>query len=123
MKAIVNIGLRKVDIEYSIKPKDKIELNRIEMIETFGKEWELFQKDKNSNIVCKQVIWFKDIDEWIFVPLFDGRMIDFHYDYENRKEFDNKKDWGSYVFQGYEHIGGQPQLYDINVVTKVTINF
>jgi len=123
MKAIVNIGLRKIDIEYSIKPKDRVELNRIEMIATFGKEWELFQKDKNSNIVCKQVIWFNDIDEWQSVPLFDGRMIDFHYDYENRKEFDSKKDWGSYVFQGYEYTNGEPQLYDYNVVTKVQIIF
>jgi len=123
MKAIVNIGLRKIDIEYSIKPKDRVELNRIEMIATFGKEWELFQKDKNSNIVCKQVIWFNDIDEWQSVPLFDGRMIDFHYDYENRKEFDSKKDWGNYVFQGYEYTNGEPQLYDYNVVTKVQIIF
>ena len=123
MKAIVNIGLRKVDIEYSIKPKDRVELNRIEMIETFGKHWELFQKDKNSNIICKQVIFFKDIDEWQSVPLFDGRMIDFHYDYELRKEFDSKKDWGSYLFQGYEYIFDKAQLYDNNVVTKVIINF
>ena len=123
MKAIVNIGLRKVDIEYSIKPKDRVELNRIEMIVTFGKHWELFQKDKNSNIICKQVIFFKDIDEWQSVPLFDGRMIDFHYDYEDRKEFDSKKDWGSYVFQGYEYTNGEPQLYDYNVVTKVQMMF
>lgn len=123
MKAIVNIGLRKVDIEYSIKPKDRVEYSHTELIKVFGKDWEMFQKDKNSNIICKQVIWFKDFDEWQSVPLFDGRMIDFHYDYEDRKEFDSKKDWGGYVFQGYEYTDGEPQLYDYNVVTKVQIIF
>ena len=123
MKAIVNIGLRKVEIEYSIKPKDRVNFKHNELIEVFGKDWETYQKDKNSNIICKQIIWFKDIDEWQSIPLIDGRMIDFHYDYEDRKEFDTKKDWGSYVFQGYQYIEGQPQLYDNNVVTKVTIIF
>jgi hypothetical protein len=123
MKAIVNIGLRKVELEYSIKPKDMVKLNHIERVETFGKEWETFQKDKNSKIKCKQIIRFKDMDEWQSVPLFDGRMIDFHYDYEDRKEFDTKKDWCNYVFQGYEFTNGKPQLYDKNVVTKVQIIF
>lgn len=123
MKAIVNIGLRKIDIEYSIKPKDRVKFSHTEMVETFGKEWELFQYDKNSKIICKQVIWFKDFDEWQSIQLFDGRMIDFHYDYEDRKIFDSKKDWGSYVFQGYEYTNGESQLYDYNVVKKVTIIF
>lgn len=123
MKAIVNIGLRKVEIEYSIKSKDMVKLNHIERVKTFGKEWETFQKDKNSKIKCKQVIWFKGFDEWQSVPLFDGRMIDFHYDYEDRKEFDSKKDWGSYVFQGYEYTNGKPQLYDYNVLKKVIVVF
>ena len=123
MKAIVNIGLRKVEITYSIKPKDRVKLNHIEMVVTFGKDWELFQKNQKSNIQCKQIIWFKDMDEWKSIPLFDGRMIDFHYDYENRKEFKTKKDWGGYVFQGYEYTDGKPQLYDKNVVTQVVINF
>jgi len=123
MKAIVNIGLRKVELEYSINPKDRVKLNHIEMVATFGKEWEMFQKDKNSKIKCKQIIWFKDMDEWQSVPLFNGKMIDFHYDYEDRKEFDSKKDWGSYVFQGYEYTDGEPQLYDYNVVDRVQIIF
>jgi ABC-type Zn2+ transport system substrate-binding protein/surface adhesin len=123
MKAIVNIGLRKVEITYSIKPKDRVKLNHNEMVETFGKDWELFQKNQKSNIQCKQIIWFKDMDEWKSIPLFDGRMIDFHYDYENRKEFKTKKDWGGYVFQGYGYTDGQPQLYNKNVVTQVVMNF
>jgi hypothetical protein len=122
MKAIVNIGLRKVDIEYTIKVKDLVKFNHIEMVETFGKNWELIYDNKDK-ILCKQVIWFKDFDEWQSVPLFDGRMIDFHYDYEDRKEFDSKKDWGGYVFQGYEYTDGEPQLYDYNVVTKVQMMF
>jgi ABC-type Zn2+ transport system substrate-binding protein/surface adhesin len=121
MKAIVNIGLRKVEIEYSINPKDRVNLNHIEMVETFGKEWETFQKNKNSKIKCKQIIRFKDIDEWQSIPLFDGRIIDFHYDYEERKEFGSKKDWGNYVFQGYEYTDGEPQLYDKDVVRSVQI--
>ena len=121
MKAIVNIGLRKVEISYSIKPKDRLKINHIEMVETFGKEWQTFQKNQKSNIQCKQIIWFEDMDEWQSVPLFDGRMIDFHYDYENRKEFKTKKDWGNYVFQGYEYTDGKPQMYDKNIVTKVQI--
>ena len=121
MKAIVNIGLRRVELFYSIKKKDEVKLNHIEMVETFGKDWELnFTKTK---IKCRQVLWFKDMDEWQSVPLFDGRMIDFHYDYENRKEFKTKKDWGGYVFQGYEYTDGEPQLYDNNVVERVIINF
>jgi ABC-type Zn2+ transport system substrate-binding protein/surface adhesin len=121
MKAIVNIGLRKVEIEYSINPKDMVKLNHIDMVSIFGKEWETFQKDKNSKIKCKQIIWFKDMDEWQSVPLFNGKMIDFHYDYEDRKEFNSKKNWGSYLFQGYEYTNGQPQLYDYNVVDRVQI--
>ena len=123
MKAIVNIGLRKVEIEYSINPKDRVKLNHIEMVATFGKDWEMFQKDKNSKIKCKQVIWFDDADEWQSIPLFDGKMIDFHYDYEERKEFDSKKDWSNYVFQGYEYIFGKAQLFDYNVVERVQIIF
>lgn len=121
MKAIVNIGLRKVEIEYSINPKDRVKLNHIEMVATFGKDWEMFQKNQKSNIQCKQVIWFKDMDEWKSIPLFNGKIIDFHYDYEDRKKFDSKKDWGSYVFQGYEYTNGEPQLYDYNVVNRVQI--
>ena len=123
MKAIVNIGLRKVELEYSVKPKDMFPFNQIQRNKNFGKDWETYQKDKNSNIICKHTLWFEDTDEWQSTLLFNGKTIDFHYDYELRKEFDNKKDWGSYVFQGYEYIFGEPQLYDYNVVTKVTINF
>ena len=122
MKAIVNIGLRKVVLEYSLKPKDLISISQEERNKNFI-NWELFQKDTNSKILCKHTIWFNDMDEWKSAVLFDGRTIDFHYDYEERKEFDNKKDWGGYLFQGYEYTDGQPQEYDNNVVTKVIINF
>ena len=122
MKAIVNIGLRKVELEYSVKPKDMFPFNQIERNKHF-KDWETYQKDKNSNIICKHTLWFKDFDEWQSSLLFNGKTIDFHYDYEDRKEFDSKKHWGSYVFQGYEYTNGQPQLYDNNVVTKVQIIF
>jgi hypothetical protein len=122
MKAIVNIGLRNVELQYSIKPKDLIGLTHDEKNENF-KGWELFQKDKKSKILCKHVLSFKGADEWQSALLFDGRMIDFHYDYEERKEFSSKKDWGEYIFQGYEYIEGEPQLYDRNLVKTVVIEY
>lgn len=122
MKAIVNIGFRSVELQYSIKPKDLISLSQDEKNKQF-KNWELFQKDKNSKILCKHTLWFKDMDEWQSSILFDGRTIDFHYDYEKRKEFDSKKDWGKYLFQGYEYIDGEPQEYICNVIKKVTLIF
>jgi len=121
MKAIINIGLRKVVLEYSIKQKDMFPFNEIERNKHFGKDWELFQKNKNSKILCKHTLWFKDIDEWKSTILFDGRMIDFHYDYEEREQFDNKQDWSGYIFQGYEYVDGEPQEYDNNIVTKVVV--
>lgn len=122
MKAIVNIGFRSVELVYSIKPKDLISISQEERNKNFI-NWELFQKDKNSKILCKHTISFNDMDEWKSIILFDGRTIDFHYDYEERKQFDSKKDWGGYLFQGYEYIDGEPQLYDYNVINKVTIIF
>lgn len=122
MKAIVNIGLRTVELQYSIKPKDMVKFKISEINEHF-KGWETFQKDKNSKILCKHTLYFKDIDEWQSHILFDGRTIDFHYDYEERKEFDCKKDWGHYVFQGYEHFEGQEQMYYGNIVKIVVIEF
>ena len=122
MKAIVNIGLRSAELVYSIKPKDLVSLTHAEKNEQF-KNWELFQKDKNSNIVCKHTLWFDDVDEWKSISLFNGKMIDFHYDYEERKEFKTKKDWGSYLFQGYEYIQDYNGKPHINVVTNVVVIF
>ena len=123
MKAIVDIGLRKVELVYSVKPKDMYKFSQSERNKHFGKDWETYQKDRNSKIICKHTLWFKDFDEWQSTLLFNGKTIDFHYDYEHRKEFSNKKDWGNYVFQGYEYIFGEPQLFENNVVTKVIVIF
>ena len=122
MKAIVNIAFRTVELQYSIKPKDMVRFTHDEKNKHF-KGWETFQKDKNSKIFCKHTLCFKDTDEWQSNILFDGRTIDFHYDYEQRKQFDCKKDWGNYVFQGYVYIEGEPQLYDETVVKVVVIEF
>jgi hypothetical protein len=122
MKAIVNIAFRTVELQYSINPKDMVRLNHAEINKRF-KNWETFQKDKNSKIVCKHTLCFKDTDEWQSNILFDGRTIDFHYDYEQRNGFDSKKDWGNYVFQGYEYIFDKPQLFETNVVKVVVIEF
>jgi hypothetical protein len=122
MKAIVNIGLRSAELVYTIKPKDMVSLSLNEINKQF-KNWELFQKDKKSNIRCTHTIWFDDFDEWKSISLFNGKMIDFHYDYEERKEFKTKKEWGGYLFQGYEYTDGKPQMYDKNVVTQVIIIF
>lgn len=122
MKAIVNIGLRSVELVYTIKPKDMVSLSLNEINKQF-KNWELFQKDKYSNIRCTHTIWFNDVDEWKSISLFNGKVIDFHYDYEERKEFKTKKEWGGYLFQGYEYTDGKPQMYDKNVVTQVVVIF
>lgn len=119
MKAIVNIGLRKVELHYSIKQKDL--KSGVNIVNSMGVEDKIVQKNPKSPIKCKQVIWFVDSDEWESVVLFNGKTVDFHYDYEERKEFKSKKDWGSYLFQGYEHIEGKPQLYDNNIVEKVLV--
>ena len=122
MKAIVNIGFRSVELIYSIKPKDLISISQEERNKNFI-NWELYYKAENSKILCKHTIWFNDMDEWKSAVLFDGRTIDFHYDYEERKQFESKKDWSTYLFQGYEYTDGQPQEYDNNVVTKVSLIF
>jgi hypothetical protein len=122
MKAIINIAFRTVELQYSINPKDMVRFTHDEKNKHF-KGWETFQKDKNSKIFCKHTLCFKDTDEWQSNILFDGRTIDFHYDYEERKEFDCKKDWGNYVFQGYEYIFDKPQLFETNVVKIVVIEF
>ena len=123
MKAIVDIGLRKVELVYSVKPKDMYKFSQAERNKHFGKDWELFQKNKHSNIICKHTLWFDSFDEWQSTLLFNGKTIDFHYDYEERKEFDSKKDWANYLFQGYEYIFNKAQLFDTNVVTKVIVIF
>lgn len=122
MKATVNIALRSVELEYTVSQKDMVSFNRSKMMETF-KNWEIFQKNKNSKVVCKHTLYFKDIEEWQSSLLFNGKTIDFHYDYEDRKEFDSKKDWANYLFQGYEYIEGKPQMYNHNEVIKVTIKY
>lgn len=33
------------------------------------------------------------------------------------------KDWGGYIFQGYEYKDGQPQNYDDNIVKQVSVIF
>jgi hypothetical protein len=118
MKATVNIGLRTVDIEYSI---DKTLQNAVPFDER-GDNWEMFQKTtKSKKIQCKQHFSFNDSDEWFSVQLLDGRIIDFHYDYNNRSEFESKKDWASYIFQGYVYTDGEPQLYEEPVVKRVVV--
>jgi hypothetical protein len=128
MKATVNIGLRTVTIEYSIDKNSRIPMefdsSKSVLIPANGGDcgdWETFQKTKNSKIQCTQKFYFKDADEWKTIQLLDGRLIDFHYDYENRSEFVSKKDWGSYIFQGYLYTDGEPQLYDIQLVDRVVV--
>lgn len=119
MKAVVNIGYRVATITYSIK---NIIVDKSQWEENFI-NYKMTQKSKNSKIICSHDIFFKDEDEWYSQILFDGRIIDFHYDYEERKEFSSKKDWSNYIFQGYEYIDGEPQLYDNNIVKQVVIAF
>jgi len=123
MKAIVNIATRQVELHYSVKVKDMIPFSHDDMNEHF-KDYEISYKDLKSKYAkCKHTINFDDTDEWQSTVLFDGRTIDFHYDYEERKDFDSKKEWGGYLFQGYEYIDGEPQLYDFNEVKTVTVIF
>jgi hypothetical protein len=120
MKATVNIGYREVTLEYKIDSKNLLPLTQEERNKNF-KKWEMFQKNKNSKIVCKHSIFFEDFDEWQSVLLFDGRTIDFHYDYEMCKEFDTKYNWAHYIFQGYNHIEGEEQEYIDSVVKTIKI--
>jgi hypothetical protein len=120
MEVTVNIGLRTVLLKYKIKTKNLAPLSQNERNKEFN-NWELCYNKANTRIVCKHTISFDDADEWQSVLLFDGRIIDFHYDYELRKEFATKEEWASYIFQGYEYTEGEPQLYDYNVVEKVKI--
>jgi hypothetical protein len=128
MKAIVNIGLRIVEIKYSIDKNSRIPMEFDSakgcLIPTNGGDcgdWEMSQKTKNSKIQCTQRFSFKDSDEWRTIQLLDGRLIDFHYDYEERSEFNNRKEWGSYIFQGYLYTDGEPQLYDEQLVDRVVV--
>jgi hypothetical protein len=129
MKATVDIGYRAVTIEYSIYENSRIPMefdsSKGVLIPANGVDcgdWEMFQKNSNSRkIQCKQTLYFNDSDEWKSIQLLDGRIIDFHYDYESRSEFANKKDWGSYIFQGYEYTDGKPQMYDEQIVDSVKI--
>jgi hypothetical protein len=120
MKAILNIALRSVRLEYKIA-KDKLAPIDWQERDEIFKDWELLYK--KNHIICKHTIFFDDTDEWQGVRLFDGRDIDFHYDYEERKKFDSKKDWANYMFQGYEYVHGEPQLYDYNEVDKVIVAY
>ena len=129
MKATVNIGLRIVEIKYSIDKNSMIKMDfnssKGILVPSSGLdcgEWETLQKTmKSKTIQCKQSFSFKDSDEWRTIQLLDGRVIDFHYDYEERSEFETRDDWASYIFQGYEYTNGKPQLYDVQVVDKVVI--
>ena len=120
MKATVNIGFRTVDLEYWVDEKDLAPFSHEEKCKNF-KNWELSYKSKK--VLCKHSVSFDDADEWQSVVLFDGRTIDFHYDYINREEMDTKATWGGYIFQGYEYIEGEEQLYDNDVVDKVIIKW
>jgi len=118
MRAIVNIGFREVTIEYSIDKK----LQNAVAVENRQHNWEMTQKsDSSRKIQCKQSFFFEDSDEWKTIQLLDGRIIDFHYDYENRSEFDSKKEWASYLFQGYAYAEEDKQNYDEPVVESVKV--
>jgi len=129
MKAIVNIGTREVTIKYSIDKNSFIKMNfdsskGVLMPSNGGNcgDWETFQKTmKSKTIQCTQRFSFRDSDEWTSIQLLDGRIIDFHYDYENRSEFETKEEWASYIFQGYLYIEGEEQQYDKQVVDLVKI--
>ena len=115
MKAIVNLGLRKIELIYKIKAKDLI------LPESRGDNWETFQKNlKSKTIQCKQIVFFKDSDEWTSIQLLDGMIIDLHFDYEYRKEFSTKQEWLSYIAQAYE-FKNEPQLYDNQLIGHVTL--
>lgn len=129
MKAIVNIGLRTVEIKYSIDKNSVIlmEFNSAKgcLIPTNGGDcgdWETLQKTlKSKTIQCTQRFSFRDADEWLSLTLLDGRVIDFHYDYDNRSEHETKELWASYIFQGYLYTEGEEQQYDNQLDIKIKI--
>lgn len=118
MKATVNIGTREVTIKYSI---DDSKSNNVPF-EKRDHNWEMLWKTmKSKRVQCIQKFSFRDADEWLSVQLLDGRVIDFHYDYDNRSEHDTKEDWASYIFQGYLYIKGEEQLYENQLDIKIKI--
>jgi hypothetical protein len=114
MKATLNLATREVKLEYTIKEKD------LKYEEDYFEDFELQYLD-NGKILCKHSIFFKDLDEWQSSLLFDGRMIDFHYDYQERKDFSTKKEWLGYIFQGYEYTEGEEQRYEKDVIKKIQL--
>jgi hypothetical protein len=129
MKATVNIGLRTVEIKYSIDKNSRIPMkfdsSKGILVPTSDGDcgdWETFQKTmKSKTIQCTQKFSFRDADEWLSLMLLDGRVIDFHYDYDNRSEHDTKELWASYIFQGYLYIDGEEQQYDNQLDIKIKI--
>jgi len=117
MKAILNLGFRSVVLEYTLKKGTEL------VLDFEDKSWETFQKDSKSSIKCKQTIVFNDSDEWTSVTLLDGTIIDVHFDYENRSEFDDKQSWLSYIIQAYEYTEGKEQMYDNQLITKIKLEF
>lgn len=129
MKATVNIGTREVTIKYSI---DKNSATPMKFDSAKGclmpinggdcGDWETLQKTmKSKKIECTQNFSFRDADEWLSLMLLDGRIIDFHYDYDNRSEHETKELWASYIFQGYLYIEGEEQEYNNQLDIKIKI--
>jgi hypothetical protein len=52
MKATVNIALGSVELEYMVSSKDMFPFSQDEINEIF-REWEIFQKNKNSKVIVK----------------------------------------------------------------------
>jgi len=115
MQATVNLALRSVELLYTIKKQDLDESLGYDDFSYFELQY------RGNKIICKHTLYFKDVDEWQSSLLFDGRMIDFHFDYEPLKNFNNKKEWLSYIMQGYLYIEGQEQRYEKQVINKVKI--
>lgn len=86
-----------------------------------GKDWECTQVGNSDRTKCKQIVHFEDLNEWSFLSLLDGRHIDVHLDYVPSAGFDSEEDWLKYIIQAYEYIDEEPQLYDNQLIEKVTL--
>lgn len=116
MKAVVNIDYKSVEITHIIDASDLMIPSIVDY------DYDLYQKDIHSDAKCVYKISFEETDEWRSIKLFDGRIVNFHYNYLDRTSFKSFNEWLSFIFKGYDVTGGK-SIYNENVVEKVSIEY
>jgi len=115
MKAIINLVEKRVTLIYSIK---KLASNIV-----FDNYINYELIEKNSKIICSHDILFDEIDEWETIMLFDGRIVDFHFNYINSSEFEDINSWRKNLLQGYLYTEGEEQDYQNAIDIKIKTTY